>query len=516
MLTCGVNMNTLSLNSRLVGVYASSGDLKSADSMLQKTRNPNIFAMNWMISAMAFNGFYEQAIGYFSLLLESRKIPNNYTFSFVLKACVGLMDVKKGKEVHAVVNKLGFELDLSLVNRLIDMYSKCGNLGYARKVFDEMPQRDVASWTSMICGYFSVGKVEESLALFERMRLEGVEPNEFTWNAMLAGLARAGDCDGAFTFFSRMSSEGLVPDLVTWNAIISGFVQSKRTTEALKLFGDMLIAGIRPNEVTVTALLPVCGLMDSIQKGKEIHSLIYRMGLCINVFIGSALIDMYSKCVSVKDAWNVFERIRFKNVSSFNAMIGCCGKHGMFDSAIHLFERMQEEEIRPNQVTLVCVLSACSHGGLVEKGLMIFRYMKERYGVEATNEHYACLVDLLCRSGRMEEAYTFLKEMPFEFTDSIIGAFFNGCKLHERRDMAKKMAEDFLRMGLKRPGGFVILSNIYAAKGEWKEVENVRNVMKDMGVYKKPGSSWFEKRDEFSEVELGKGKTVIEIGGGTY
>ncbi|KAL2487940.1 Pentatricopeptide repeat-containing protein [Forsythia ovata] len=492
MLTTRIDMNSLSLSSRLIGAYASCGDLTSAKFLFWGTGNPNVFAFNWMISSLTFTGFHHEAMCYFSLLQESRKnsvVPNKYTFCVVLKACVGSLDMNKGKEVHGMIYKMGFEMDVSVCNALIDMHGKCGNIFYARKVFDRMAEKDIASWTSMICGCANVGMIEESVVLFESMRLEGLEPNDFTWNAMIAGHARSGDCNGAVEFFSMMSEGGLVPDLVTWNAIISGFVQGQRAREALQLFHDMLIAGIKPNQVTVTGLLPACGMIGSIGKGKEIHGLIYRMGLYINVYVASALIDMYSKCGSVKEAWNVFYTTPSRNVASWNAMIGCYGKHGMVSSAIELFEKMQDEEVQANEVTIVSVLSACVHCGQDEKGMEIFRSMWDSYGVEANKEHYACVVDLLCRCGRMEEAYDIVKQMPMEVTDSVVGAFFNGCKIHERRDLAEKMA-NYLRMDLKKPGGFVTLSNIYASEGDWGEVHNVRKVMKDKRVHKKPGSSW--------------------------
>ncbi|RVW48673.1 Pentatricopeptide repeat-containing protein [Vitis vinifera] len=453
LLASRIDMNILSMSSKLVGMYASCGDLQSARLVLERTQNPNVFAFNWMVSALAFHGYHEEAIGYLSLMQELGIVANKFTFSIVLKQCVGLMDFNKGREVHCVISRTGF-----------------GNVFL-----------DVVSWTSMICGYCNIGTLEEALVLFERMKVEGLEPNDFTWNAMIAGYARDGDCNGAFVLFSRMVREGLVPDLVTWNAMISGFTQSLKAVEAWRLFQDMMVAGIKPNQVTVTGLLPACGLMGSIHRGKELHGLIYRMGFDMNVFVATALIDVYSKCGTVKDAWDVFDRIPIKNVASWNAMIGCYGKHGLVDSSIQLFERMQAEGMQANHITLISVLSACSHGGLVEKGLTIFRSMKEKYGVEISQEHYSCVLDLLCRSGRMVEAYELFKEMPIEVTDSIVGAFFNGCKIHGRRDLAKLMAEDILRMELKRPGGFVTLSNIYAADGEWEEVENIRKVMKEQG-----------------------------------
>ncbi|MBA0690647.1 hypothetical protein Golax_007300 [Gossypium laxum] len=489
LLLTGTDMEVLSLSSKLVGMYAGCGDLKSSGSMFGKIKTPNVFALNWMVLASAFNGYFKEAIGYFSLMSESINLCNKFTFSVVLKACVGLMNLNIGKEVHAVVNKLCLETDVNVGNGLIDMYCKCGNVSYARKVFDRMAERDVASWTSMISGYCNVGKNEEALGLFERMKLEDFQPNEFTWNVMITAFSRRGDIRAALALFGRMTKEGLLPDLVTWNTIISGFAQSHCPFEAFNLFRHMLVSGIKPNHVTVTGFLPACGLTGSIEKGREIHCLIYRLGLDANVFIASALIDMYSKCGSVKDARNVFDNVPSKNAASWNALIGCYGKHGMVESAITMFERMQEEGVQVNDATLTCVLSACSHGGYVEEGLRIFGSMKQSYGIEGAKEHYACVVDMLCRSGKIVEAYELLKEMPFGVTNSIVGAFFNGCKVHGRKDLAKLMGEQILKMELRRPGGFVTLSNIYAADEEWGAVENVRKVMKEKRIHKKPGFS---------------------------
>ncbi|KAM1204714.1 hypothetical protein EV1_005710 [Malus domestica] len=427
LLTSGVDMNLLSLSSKLVGMYAGCGDVGYAHQVFDKIPKPNVFALNWLVLASAFNGQFEDAIGYFYLMQELGIVGNKFTFPVVLKVCVGLMDLNKGKEVHAVVNKLGFEKDVSLANALIDMYYKCGSLCYARRMFDRMLDRDVVSWTSMICGYFNIGKTDQALLLFERMRLDGLEPNDFTWNAMIAGFARCGDTNRAYALLSRMTKEGLVPDLVTWNALISGFTQGQHADEAFKLFRMMLVSGIKANLVTITGLLPACGIIGSIQRGREIHGLIYRMGFDVNVFVASALIDMYSKCGSVKNARSVFDQNPVNNIASWNALIGCYGK--------------------------------------------------------------------------MVAAYELVKGMPIEVTESIIGAFFNGCKVHGRRDLAKMMAEAILKMELKRPGGFVTLSNIHAANGEWEEVENVRMVMKQRKILKQPGFSWLGKKMALSDLQ---------------
>lgn len=489
LVVSGTDMNNLSLSSKLLGVYACCGDIQSASFLFKNIPRFNIFAVNWMVSALAYYGYFVEALGYFSLVSGSLNLCNKFTFSVALKACVGLMDLEKGKQVHGVVSKLGLGNQMSVGNVLIDMYCKCGRLSYARKLFDGMLERDVATWTSMICGYCTAGKIEQALVLFESMKLEGVEPNDFTWNAMIYGYARKGDACATFSFLNRMKSRGLVPDTVTWNAIISGFIESGQPLEAFKLFQKMVLSGIKPNELTVTGLLPVCGVLGSIRNGKEVHCLIYRRGININVFVASALIDMYSKCGSLENATTVFENAQAKNTASWNALIGCYAKNGMVESAINLFERMQQEGICANSTTLTCILTASSHCGSVEEGVRILRSMKEKHTNILSKEHCACIVDMLCRSGEMVVAYELVKEIPFQLTESILGAFLNGCRIHERRDLAKLMAERIMKNGVKDPAVIVTLSNMYAADGEWEEVENVRGEMKGQKIHKRTGSS---------------------------
>ncbi|KAE9616571.1 hypothetical protein Lal_00034573 [Lupinus albus] len=218
-------------------------------------------------------------------------------------------------------------------------------------------------------------------------------------------------------------SKGFVSDLIAWNALIYGLVQSHEVMEAFKVFQGILDSRIQPNQVTIAALLPACGSAGSAKWGREIHGFICRKGFDINVFIASALIDMYSKGGSVKDAQNVFDKIPCKNVASWNAMIDCYGKCGMIDSSMELFKKMQEQGLQPNEVTFTCILSACSHSGSVQKGLEIFISMKECYGIEAGVKHYASIVDLFCRFGRMVEAYEFIKAMSIQVIESIARAF---------------------------------------------------------------------------------------------
>ncbi|GJV93327.1 pentatricopeptide repeat-containing protein [Tanacetum coccineum] len=324
-----------------------------------------------------------------------------------------------GKQVHCLVCKYGLCFDLFVANGLIDMYCKCGSLSHARKLFDEMPERDICFLDEYDIGY------------------------------------RVGDCVEAFSLFRKMSGAGLVPDVATWNAMICGFVQSGETVKGVELFREMLVAGVEPNPVTITGLLP-----------------------------GGNLILGY-----VKHARNVFDTVSSKNVASWNAMIGCYGKHGMVNSAFELLDQMEDEHVKPNQVTLTCVLASCSHGGMVNKGLTFFKSMRESQRVEIREEHYGCVIDMLCRSGKIEEAYDLVHELDTEVTDSMVGSFLNGCVSYSRPDLAKKVAATLMKIKTNKPGGFVTLSNVYAAEGEWAKVEMLREVMKVQGVQKLPGFS---------------------------
>ncbi|KAG9442478.1 hypothetical protein H6P81_018332 [Aristolochia fimbriata] len=267
---------------------------------------PTAFVWNWLTSASAFHGNSESIL-LFLQMQEAGIWANKFTFSSILKACVGLLDVNKGKELHCIITRMGFECETMVGN-------------------------------------------EESSVLFERMKSEGLEPNEFTWNAMIAGLAHSGEFRKASHLLLRMKEEGLNPDLVTSNALISGFSQNHQIVEAIEFFHCMLAKGIKPNSVTFAALCPVCGSTGSLERGRCIHGLIYRSGSVLNVFTGSALIDMYTKCGSIQNARKVFDCILERNTAVWNTMIGCYGKHGLVEDSINLFERMVEEGVRPNQV----------------------------------------------------------------------------------------------------------------------------------------------------------------------
>ncbi|XP_031489050.1 pentatricopeptide repeat-containing protein At5g59600-like [Nymphaea colorata] len=482
------------LASKLVGMYACCGCVQHAELVFERIRSPSVFAWNWMILGCAFHGECRDALGWFSMMQKADVFPNKYTFPSVLKAVIGVMDVEKGKQLHCSIMTRGFECIVSVANALVDMYAKCRDLYSARRVFDEMPQRDVATWTIIVCGYAQAGLLHESGQLFDRMKREGAEPNEFTWNAMVAAHAENGDCGEALDFFNRMKKEGVAPDVVTWNAMIVGFNRNGMGALALKLLREMVSLGLKLNAITAASVLPACGAMGMLCSGKQLHCVIYRQGLDRNIHVGTALIDMYAKCGRLSEARKVFDQLPAKTVACWNAMIGCYGKHGRVEDSLMLFEQMLKAGLEPSQVTFTNLLSSCSHCGLVDEGLKVFRLMRDNCDIEINPEHYACIVDLLCRAGKLTEACELVMSMPMQVTESVMGAFLGGCRIHGRNDLAEKLVKEVVgEMGTgKAAAGFVTMSNMHAAAGKWEEVEDVRKVMKEKGIRKKPGCSWVE------------------------
>ncbi|CAN6453898.1 unnamed protein product [Victoria cruziana] len=494
ILTTPTATDVEALDSKLVGMYACCGCVQHAGLVFERIKRPSVFAWNWMILGAAFHGECRDALRWFSMMQKADIFPNKYTFPSVLKAVIGVMDVQKGQQLHCIIISRGFEGVVSVTNALIDMYAKCVDLNSARQIFEKMPSRDVATWTIIVYGYAQAGLLHESGRLFCRMRREGAEPNEFTWNAMVAAHAGNGNCREALDFFNRMKKAGVAPDVVTWNAMIAGFSRNGMGDLALKLLNEMVNLGLKPDAITTASVLPACGAMGMLRSGKQLHSVTYRHGLDRNIHVGTALIDMYAKCGRVSEARKVFDQLPTKTVACWNAMIGCYGKHGRVENSLFLFEQMLDARLEPSQVTFTSILSSCSHCGLVDEGLKIFRHMTDNYNIDIKAEHYACVIDLLCRSGKLTDAYELFVCMPMQVTESVVGAFLGGCRIHGRNDLAEKLVKEMVgKMGAgKTASGFVTMSNIYAAAGKWEEVEDVRKVMKEKGVRKKPGWSWVE------------------------
>ncbi|CAL0328665.1 unnamed protein product [Lupinus luteus] len=431
--------------------------------------SPNIFLYTAMITAYASHPHtHVSAIAlYRNMVRHGAEKPNQFIYPHVLKSCPQVMEPRGTDLVHAQILKMGFEQYPVVETALVDSYSRSlGNVGSARKVFDGMSERNVVSFTAMVSGY-----------------------------------ARAGDVENAVKLFDEMPER----DVPSWNALIAGCTQNGFFSEGIRLFRKMVALATeeqyrfnKPNQVTVVCALSACGNTGMLQLGKWIHGYVYKNGFAIDSFISNALVDMYGKCGNLKQAFKVFEMNPNKGLTSWNSMINSFALHGQSDCAIAVFEQMIKHSggMKPDEVTFIGLLNACTHGGLVEKGYSYFEMMVREFGIEPRIDHYGCLIDLLGRAGRFDEAMEVVRGMSMEPDEVIWGSLLNGCKVYGRTDLAEMAAKKLVEIDPHNGGYGIMLANVYGELGKWDEVRNVWRTLKEQKSYKIPGCSWIELDDQ--------------------
>lgn len=324
----------------------------------------------------------------------------------------------------------------------------------------------------------------------------GLDGDAGVVNTMLDAYAKGGSRDlGA----ARKVFDTMEKDVVSWNSMIALYAQNGLSVEALGLYSKMLNVGggIKCNAVTFSAVLLACAHAGAIQTGKRIHNQVVRMGLEENVYVGTSVVDMYSKCGRVEMAWKAFRKIKEKNILSWSAMITGYGMHGHGQEALEVFNEMRRSGQKPNYITFISVLAACSHSGLLDEGRHWYNAMEKEFGIEPGVEHYGCMVDLLGRASCLDEAYDLIKKMKVKPDAAIWGALLSACRIHKNVELAEISAKRLFKLDATNCGYYVLLSNIYAEAGMWKDVERMRVLVKTRGIQKPPG---------YSSVEL-KGKT---------
>ncbi|KAH9301975.1 hypothetical protein KI387_013558 [Taxus chinensis] len=513
----------ISVRNSLIAMYAKCGNIGIARMLFDKMSKRDVVSWNAMIAAYAQNGHDKETFALFGRMLLSGVKPNSVTMVSILPVCARSADLLKGKEIHNYIIKYAFESNILVRNALIDMYAKCRCIQVARQLFNRMPKKDTVSWNAMISGYVFAGHGSEALELFSQMQLENVKPNEVTmlcvlpafadntdpdqkkWihefitrsglesnlsaaTALVSMYAKCGKVEAAKNVFEKMSNK----DVLAWNAMITGYAQNAYVHEALRLFYQMQLEGVIPNSSTIVSVLSVCTNLAALRQGKCIHTYIIRSSVELDVSVHNALVTMYSKCGSLKTARRLFDEISEKDVVSWNAMIAGYGMHGHGKDALVLFSQMQQVGLKPDYVTFIEVLSACSHAGLVNEGWQYFDIMSRDYSITPRMEHYACMVDLLGRAGLLYEAYDFIKTMPIEPEANVWGALLGACRKFHNIKLGKCVSERLLELEPQNVGHYVLLSNIYAATGRWDDVTKVRKLQKDRGLKKSPGYSWIE------------------------
>lgn len=481
------------LASKLIALYAACGQIAHARKVFDKIPQTNIRRWYALIGAYARCGFYQQAIDVFWEMQRKVSRPSKIVIPSVLKACGHLSDLKTGKKIHAVVLRFSFEFDAFVSSALIDMYSKNGRVEKAQQVFDMMVEKDLVALNAMVSGFAQHGLAREALGLVEKMQLLGLKPNLITWNTLVSGFSQKGDEALAYRIFNLMRVNGIDPDVVSWTSVISGFVQNFQNNKAFHTFKQMLSHGLCPTSNTISSLLPACAAVTDVKHGKEIHAYALAIGVEKDVYVRSALVDMYAKCGFIYEAKALFCKMSQKNTVTWNSMIFGYANHGYCNEAIELFNQMKmEDDKKLDYLTFMAVLMACCHAGMVELGESLFYLMQERYGIVPRLEHYACMVDLLGRAGKLTEAYDTIKAMPMEPDLFVWGALLGACRNYGNIDLAEVAAKHLSELEPESAGNNLLLSSLYADSGSWGNVARLKKMMMKNKLRKLPGCSWME------------------------
>lgn len=484
MIKTGANQDSFLMN-QFITACSTLSCIDYAISAFTQMENPNVFVYNALIRGFIQNGYHIQAFECYINMLRAKVLPTSYTYSSLIKACTFISALELGEVVHGHVWKDGFNSHLFVQTAMVDFYSNMCRISESRKVFDEMTQRDAFSWTTMISAYAQSGDMSSASLLFEYMP----ERITATWNTMIDGYARVGDMKAAQALFAQMPTR----DLISWTTMISCYAQNRQHEEALGLFKEMTINGVSPDEVTMSTIISACAHLGALDLGKEIHFVVMQKNFDLDVYIGSALIDMYAKCGKLDRSLLVFFKLHNKNLFCWNAVIEGLAMHGFAEEALAMFGRMEGENIKPNGITFISVLGACTHAGLVEEGRRRFLSMKNDYFITPEVEHYGCMVGLLSKAGLLEEALKLIRSMNLKPNSVIWGALLGGCKLHRSLEIGQVAVTELMLLEPNNSGYYNLLVNMYAEVNRWDEVANVRTTMKQLGVEKTcPGSSWIE------------------------
>ncbi|XP_059630569.1 pentatricopeptide repeat-containing protein At2g29760, chloroplastic-like [Cornus florida] len=531
---------------KLINLSSDLISLDYATDVFQSSCTPkvNVIAYNTMIKCFTGKS-HRGALRTYNQMKVALISPNSFTITFLLRCIESLAALKDGTVVHGDTVKLGFGSSAFVQNTLLDFYAKCReSLDSACLVFDEMPQRDVVSWNTMIGAYMARGMIESSIQLFDRMP----ERSTVTWNSVIGGLAKAGNMDLAHSFFRSMPvrnevswnsmisgyirvgdvktarsifdqmpektvvswtamisgyttigdlesaraffDQMPVKNVVSWNAMIACYVHNHRFDEALSVLHHMLIDGVcRPDQTTLVSVLSACAHLGSLEHGKWIDSYIKKNKINLSNPLGNALIDMFAKCGDVENGRAVFDRMAKRCIITWTAMVSGLAVNGQCREALALFDRMCLEGIKPDDVFFIAVLSACTHGGLVEEGRRVFDQMVSEFGIEPCIEHYGCMVDLLARAGKLEEAIRFIESMHMEPNTIIWATLLGACKIHGNGELLESVPRKIMNQEPSNPSYLMLFTNLSSSVGRWEDALNFRVAMRHRGVDKVPGCS---------------------------
>lgn len=471
--------NVVSWVTMLCG-YARNGNIADARRLFDQMPDRNVVSWNAMIAAYVQDGQIDEAKRLFMKMPERNSISWTTMINGFVRAC-------KLDEARELLNEMPYR-NVGAETAMISGYVQNKRIDEARHIFDQIRGRDVVCWNTMIAGYAQCGKMDEALHLFQQMAKKDI----VSWNTLITGYAQVGQMYKALEIFKKMRER----NLVSYNSLISGYTQNELFVDALKSLVLMWKNCQKPDHSTFALGLSACANLAALQVGEQLHHLIVKSGYLNDLFVANALITMYAKCGRISSAEVVFKDIDHIDVVSWNSLIAGYALNGYGKEAVELFKEMEIQGVAPDQVTFVGVLSACSHAGLVDQGLELFNCMTEVYSVELLAEHYACVVDLLGRAGRLEEAFHLAQGMEIEANAGTWGALLGASRIHRNLEVGKFAADKLFKLEPHKTSNYVLLSNMHADVGRWDEVESVRVLMKESRAEKKPGCSWIELKNQ--------------------
>ncbi|PIA63304.1 hypothetical protein AQUCO_00200967v1 [Aquilegia coerulea] len=578
------------LSNNLINTYSKFNNLSYARRVFDQITHPNFFSWNTILSAYSKSGVIsemkqifdqmpvkdgvswntvisgyvnckmgEDSVKFYRLMLRDGSVNlNRITFSTMLILSSSQSWIMLGKQIHGQILKFGFQSYVFVGSPLVDMYAKsgliydakrvfeelserntvmyntmitgllrCGMVDDSRRLFNEMPEKDSISWTAMVTGLTQNGLEREAVNVFREMRQENLAIDQFTFGSVLTacgGLlaleqgkqihayvirtdykdnifvgsalvdmySKCGSIRQAELVFKKMGRK----NIVSWTALLVGYGQNGLSEEAVRIFCEMQRNGVDPDEFTLGSVISSCANLASLEEGAQFHSQALVSGLISFITVSNALVTLYGKCGSIEDSHRLFNEMHIKDEISWTALVSGYAQFGKAKQTIDLFEGMLGDGLKPDGVTFIGVLSACSRAGLVEKGLKYFDSMVKEHGIKPIPDHYTCLIDLLGRAGRLQEAKEFIKQMPFQPDTIGWATLLSSCRLHGNVEIGKWASDSLLELEPQNPASYVLLSSIYAAKGRWDDVALLRRGMRNKGMRKEPGYSWIKYKNK--------------------
>ncbi|KAG8388681.1 hypothetical protein BUALT_Bualt02G0150600 [Buddleja alternifolia] len=522
----GLDHNVNVLNS-LVSFYMGSADLMSYAAVLfDRIPERSVVSVNCMISGHVGRGHLDVGLRLFLEMMSgcfgSNVRPNYVTFVILMSGCIEFGRRGTGSALHCCCCKIGLDCNTEVCNVLIDLYCKLGLLFDAARVFREMPEKDLISWNTMITGYASSGDFTRAFSLFRKMRIEDIGVDRVSFSCLLSACAARKDLRLGRMIHAHVKVTGLESNISvgtalinmyakcrrldyarevfdglpnqsieSWNSMIHAYIENGLARKALKLFDQVKSRELEPDEVTILGLIMACRDAGELNRGIHVHSIVENNELFKkSMVLGNALIDMYAKCGSMEKAKAVFDTMPEKDVVSWTSIIVGHAINGEGDESLVTFRKMFDENFVPNSITFLGVLSACDHAGLVEEGSKLYDIMYEVYHVKPEIQHCGCVVDMLARAGRIEDAEMFIRKMPIKPNGLIWRMLINACRVHGRVNLGLDLVTGIKELDTcHESGDFVISSNIFAEAWRWGDVISERSLMVIQKARKLAGKS---------------------------